>query len=131
MASPELRSKRREQVIQCLASDLTVNEWCGLNRIHPSTWYKWAAKFRREEPEIFEGSPSRSEWIEVSRESIRAARAIVPAGDEARPAGPDAGRQGQQASRGCIIARVNGVELAIPPGADEALLAMAFRAARS
>lgn len=36
------------RVERCLAADMTVKEWCGLNKVSESSLYKWMARFRRE-----------------------------------------------------------------------------------
>ncbi|WP_441299689.1 IS66 family insertion sequence element accessory protein TnpA [Adlercreutzia sp. ZJ141] len=75
MAPQERRSMRREQVERCLAANMTIKEWCTLNKVARSTMYAWMAKFRKEEPELF-GKPNSHEWIELSRESISSRTAL-------------------------------------------------------
>lgn len=128
----ELRAMRREQIERRLASDLSTKEWCRLNGVSQSTYYKWVQVFKEEEPGLFERSTR--EWIEVGRAALKAEVALAPrpadAGAEgAAPAGP-AAAQGEPAGA-CIRAMVNGVELLVPPGAAEADLAAVFRAARA
>lgn len=60
MMPDERRSMRREQVERCLASHMTIRDWCKLNRVPESTMYVWVKRFRDEEPESF-GGPSSSD----------------------------------------------------------------------
>ena len=55
---------RREQVVRCLSTTMTVKDWCALNGVPQSTMYGWMSRFRKEEPELF-GNPSSGGWIEL------------------------------------------------------------------
>ena len=67
---------RREQVVRCLSTTMTIKDWCALNGVPQSTMYGWMSRFRKEEPELFE-SPSSGEWIELSREAVSARTALA------------------------------------------------------
>lgn len=129
---PQRVNMRREQIERFLASSSTVSEWCALNKVSESTFYKWMAYFREMEPESF-GSGSASRWIEVSRTELSASTALaVKAGTPASPAIASARQAGKAASAiapAAITARVNGVELSIPPGSAESDVAAVMRAA--
>ena len=131
---PQRVNMRREQLERFLASNSTVSEWCALNKVSESTLYKWMAYFREMEPESF-GSGNVSRWIEVSRTELSASTALaVTPGAAARPAIASARQAGQAASAiapSAITARVNGVELSIPPGAAESDVTAVMRAAAS
>ena len=107
------RALRREQVERCLAADMSIKEWCELNRVSESTMYRWRSVFRREEPELF-SDPTQGEWIELSRGSIaaRTALAVRPADDAPEagaPAGGDAPTGGNVARPGgCSDSRTRG-----------------------
>ena len=125
------RAMRREQVERCLAADMTVKEWCELNKVSESTMYRWMSVFRREEPGLF-SDPTCGEWIELSRGSItaRTALAVRPADDAPEADRPD---DGGEPAGGCVAAnalvvRVNGADVVVPEGVSEAHLAMALRA---
>lgn len=126
------RAMRREQVERCLAADMTIKEWCGLNKVPESTMYRWMSVFRREEPGLF-ADPSCGEWIELSRGSIAARTALAvraeggsgpdcdpPAAEDRRPEGP-----------GALVVRVNGADVVVPEGVPEPHLAMVLRAVAS
>lgn len=131
---PQRVNMRREQIERFLASSSTVSEWCALNKVSESTFYKWMAYFREVEPESF-GSGSASRWIEVSRTELAASTALAVTAD--MPASPAiaSARQTEQATSpiapAAITARVNGVELSIPPGTMEFDVAAVMRAAAS
>lgn len=38
------------RIERCLAADMTVKEWCALNKVAESSLCKWMARFREEEP---------------------------------------------------------------------------------
>lgn len=120
---------RREQVERYLASDATVKEWCKLNGVSESTLYKWMAYFRECEPDLV-GGRNASRWVEVSRAELAASTALAVAGPARAQAAPAAAvRAGSPVAS--ITARVNAVELSIPPGAAEADISAAMRAAMS
>ena len=65
----ERKAMRREQIERWLAtSDMSVEEWCKLNRMSTSTFYLWLNKFRDEDPATFGHRPAPG-WVEVARES--------------------------------------------------------------
>ena len=41
------------RIERCLSANMTIKEWCGLNKVSESNLYRWMACFREEEP----GSP--------------------------------------------------------------------------
>lgn len=45
---PQKMAVRRVRVERCLATDMVVKEWCGLNHVSESTMYRWMSVFRRE-----------------------------------------------------------------------------------
>ena len=125
------RALRREQVERCLAADMSIKEWCELNRVSESTMYRWMSVFRREEPELF-SDPTQGEWIELSRGSIaaRTALAVRPADDAPEagaPAGGDAPTGGNVAANALVV-RINGADVVVPEGLSETHLSMALRA---
>ena len=125
------RVLRREQVERYLATDMTVKEWCGLNKVSESTMYRWMAVFRREEPGLF-ADPTCGEGIELSRGSIaaRTALAVRPADDAPEagaPAGGDAPTGGNVAANALVV-RINGADVVVPEGLSETHLSMALRA---
>ena len=125
------RALRREQVERCLAADMSIKEWCELNRVSESTMYRWMSVFRREEPELF-SDPTQGEWIELSRGSIaaRTALAVRPADDAPEagtPAGGDAPTGGNVAANALVV-RINGADVVVPEGVSETHLSMALRA---
>lgn len=50
------------RIERCLASAMTVKEWCALNKVAESSSYKWMARFRKKDPERF---PRRSSEASV------------------------------------------------------------------
>lgn len=76
MSPEERREMRRVQVEQYLASGMRIRTWCKLNRVPSSTLYYWVDYFRNHEPEMFD-SPTRKEWIELSRDSTKAKSALA------------------------------------------------------
>ena len=128
------------RIERCLAADMTVKEWCALNKVAESSLYKWMARFREEDPDRFpRRSSEASRWMKVTRRGIADAVAIVAApggvavSDPPRPQGGPRRAQGPAAAGAQmpIRALVGRVELAIPAGAAEADIAAAMRAAAS
>jgi hypothetical protein len=122
------RAMRREQVERCLAADMTIKEWCELNKVSESTMYRWMSVFRREEPDMF-ADPTHGEWIELSRGSIAARTALAvrtEGGDPDcdSPAVEDRRSEGQSA----LVVRMNGADVMVPEGVTEPHLAMVLRA---
>ena len=127
------RALRREQVERYLATDMTVKEWCGLNKVSESTMYRWMAVFRREEPGLF-ADPTCGEWIELSRGSIaaRTALAVRPQEPTGGPSALPEGEAGTPARpSGALVVRVNGADVVVPEGASEAHVSMVLRAVAS
>lgn len=123
------------RVERCLAADMTVKEWCALNKVAESSLYKWMARFREEDPGRFPRRLSEaSSWMKVTRRGIAdAPGGGVAVSDPPRPQGGSERAQGP-AGAGAqmpIRALVGRVELAIPAGAAEADIAAAMRAAAS
>ena len=129
-------AQRREmwagRIERCLSADMTIKQWCGLNKVSESGLYRWMARFREEEPGRFpRRSGKASNWIKVTAGGIADAKAIVPAGDPA-PAGPACSVGGEAPAAALPIrALVGRVELAIPAGSAEPDIAAAMRAAAS
>ena len=77
----ERKAMRREQIERWLAtSDMSVEEWCKLNRMSTSTFYLWLNKFRDEDPATFGRRPAPG-WVEVARESRKGSVALAVIGD--------------------------------------------------
>lgn len=82
-------AQRREmwagRIERCLSADMTIKEWCGLNKVSESNLYRWMACFREEEPGRSPPlrSSKASDWVKVTRAGIANAKATVPAGDAA------------------------------------------------
>lgn len=119
---------RREQVERCLASQLTIKEWCERNGVPAATMYSWMSRFRKEDPGMF-GGPSAGEWIEVSREPIAARTALAVSGG-ACPAGPVPADR-QPAGAGAVVVRMGAADVVVPEGAAEAHVAAVLRAVAS
>lgn len=47
------------RIERCLAADMTVKEWCALNKVAESSLYKWMARFREEDPGRFPAGRAR------------------------------------------------------------------------
>ena len=124
---------RREQVERCLSADMTIKEWCALNKVPASTMYAWMARFREEEPELF-GGPNAGGWIELTRESIAGRAALAKRGDAPPPGttpgpvppAPDAGPQAH-----AVVVRMNGADVIVPEGASGPHVASVLRAVAS
>lgn len=59
------------RVERCLAADMTVKEWCALNKVAESSLYKWIARFREEDPDRFPRRLSEaSSWMKVTRRGV-------------------------------------------------------------
>lgn len=121
----ELRETRRQQVEQYLSSGMSVVQWCKLNKISKTTFYKWLDRFKREDPDLFAGSSTQStgEWIELSRTGLRDSVALAKVSD-AGPATPSA------APCGCAPIRVtvNGIAVEIAAGAAACDISNVLRA---
>jgi hypothetical protein len=108
---------------------MTIKDWCALNKVPESTMYAWMARFREEEPELFE-KPNASQWIELSRDAIAAqtALATMPAADDGLVEAPVSGAMEANVPSAPIIVRVNGAEVAVPPGSADAHIASVLKA---
>ena len=71
------------RIERCLSANMTIKEWCGLNKVSESNLYRWMACFREEEP----GSPPQvQQGVRLGESHPRRHRrrqGIVPAGDAA------------------------------------------------
>ena len=136
MASSDTRAMRREQVERCLSTTgMTIKEWCKLNGVAQSTMYYWMSRFRKEEPELFEG-PNAGEWVEITRESIAARTALAKRGEDAVPATASvaaaaAPGSGTPIGPTAVVVRVNGADVIVPEGASEPHVASVLRAVAS
>ena len=124
----ELRETRRQQVEQYLSSGMSVAQWCRLNKISKTTFYKWVDRFKREDPGLFAGRAAQAtgDWIELSREGLRDSVALAKLSDAA-PAAPSAAHA---ASCGCAPIRVtvNGAAVEIAAGTPACDIANVLRA---
>ena len=98
------REDRLAQAEECLASGMTVRDWCAANGVPEATMYVWVRRLREERACAL--APA---FVEVSAE-------------------PAAGPAAQTAP---IVARVGGVEVLVPAGADERDVRTVMRAAAS
>ena len=134
MNDSERRDMWAGRIERCLAADMTVKEWCALNKVAESSLYKWMARFREEDPDRFpRRSSEASNWMKVTRGGMSDAVAIVPA---AGAAGVDEAAERSQGPAAAVAplpirALVGRVELAIPAGSSESDIAAAMRAAAS
>ena len=158
MDNTERRNMWRNRIERCLASDMTIKEWCHLNRVCKSSLYKWMALFRKEEPGCFpRRSSATTNWIEVRRDDIADACAIVAMhdahrtsddqsiSDEVESAEEVAAKNpvseqvdligytpyGPTHSLQSIHALIGCIGLDIPPGCNERDIAAVMRAAMS
>ena len=95
--------ERLAQAEECLASGMTVREWCAANGVPAPTMYAWIRRLREEG-----GAALAPAFVEVAAGGGRAAASPAP-----------------------IVARVGAVEILLPPGFGEADAAAAMRAASS
>ena len=138
----ERKAMRREQIERWLAtSDMSVEEWCKLNRMSTSTFYLWLNKFRDEDPATFGRRPAPG-WVEVARESRKGSVALAVIGDaceQAIAAGPGVSAAGVEAAPAArsdsdavpIGISANGIDIVFPHGADPGYLAAVLKAAVS
>lgn len=123
--SPEERHEmRRVQVEQYLASGMSLHGWCRLNRVPSSTLYYWVDYFRTHEPELF-NDPSRKEWIELSRDSIKAKStlAVVDSLTSSTPVQQDStdlSYDNADANTSPIMVHFAHASIAIPPHTQKA-----------
>ena len=98
------REERLTQAEECLASGMTVRDWCAANGVPEATMYVWVRRLREERACAL--APA---FVEVSAE---------PAAELPAQTAP-------------IVARVGGVEVLVPAGADERDVRAVMRAASS
>ena len=123
MTPQERKSMRRSQVERCLSADMTIKDWCALNKIPESTMYFWMARFRDEEPEMF-GAPAAGDWIELTREAISARTALAVPGSSAPGTPlPAPGEGSGIPACAAVVVRLNGAEVVVPDGASQAHVA--------
>lgn len=126
----ELRETRRQQVEQYLSSGMSVAQWCRLNKISKTTFYKWVDRFKREDPDLFAGRAAQAtgDWIELSREGLRDSVALAKLSDAA-PAAPSA-VHAVPCSAACAPIRVtvNGAAVEIAAGTPACDIANVLRA---
>lgn len=127
MTPEQRRAMRRDQVERCLATTMSIKDWCALNKVPESTMYAWMARFRKEEPELFE-KPNASQWIELSRDAIAAQTALAPAPEDGFMAASVGEAMGAKVPSAPIIVHVNGAEVAVPPGSADAHIASVLKA---
>ena len=129
MTPEQRRAMRRGQVERCLATTMSIKDWCVLNKVPESTMYAWMARFRKEEPELFE-KPNASQRLELSRDAIAAqtALAMKPEAAGMPDKTPVARAVGANAPSAPIIVYVNGAEVAVPPGSADAHIASVLKA---
>ncbi|WP_165174061.1 hypothetical protein [Adlercreutzia sp. ZJ242] len=131
MTPQERRSMRREQVERCLSTDMTIKDWCVLNKVAESTLYAWMAKFREEEPELF-AKPSTSEWIELSRESITSRTALAKPAVAVAPVIPThCVEDDTPVCTSSIVVRMRDADIVIPLGCSEVDITGVLRAVAS
>lgn len=93
MASNQTKELWRSRIERLLATDMSVAEWCAVNKVSESATYVWLGRFADAEPELFGGEQNiadrnQSKWITKTRDNMRASSApIVPAGKDRADAG--------------------------------------------
>ena len=100
------RDGRLAQAEECLASGMTVKDWCATNGVPTATMYVWLRRLREER-------------------ECALAPAFVELGD---------GRVGRDAAPvACapVVVRVGGAEILVPAGSCEREVSMVMRAAAS
>ena len=130
MKNGNQRRIRREQIERWLASeDMTVSEWCKRNHIGESTFYRWLAVFREEEPEIF-GTSKHDGWIEIARQNRKDAMSLaVVDKNTSVPATPSTRCEGQSSYANMpITVAINGATISIPSGSNAADIANVMKA---
>ncbi len=129
MTPQERKSMRREQVERCLSADITIKDWCMLNKVAKSTLYAWMARFREEEPELF-AKPSTSEWIELSKESISSRTALAKY-SAASVKLTHCGEDDTAVYTSSIVVHIRDADIVIPSGCSEADIASVLKAVAS
>ena len=79
------------KIEECFSSSMNITQWCELNKIHRQTFYKWLKCLREEDPDRFSIKNNKtSNWIELSSDAIKQAKALVPASAKPKvPNGPE------------------------------------------
>lgn len=121
MNPEERREMRRVQVEQYLASGMRIRTWCKLNRVPSSTLYYWIDYFRNHEPEMF-NSPTRKDWIELSRDSIKAKSALAVVNHAAPSPTPrdDSNLCSNELNCSPIVVNLPQATISIPPHTQKA-----------
>ena len=130
MKKDNQRRMRREQIERWLASeDMSVDEWCIHNHIGRSTFYRWLAIFREEEPEIF-GIKKDTGWIEIARQNRRDAVSLAVVDKNTGVAAmPSSYHESQSSCANMpITVAVNGATISIPSGSNAADIANVMKA---
>ena len=139
------RAHWRMQVERLLATDMTVKEWCEANRKSESAMFRWIGYFADHEPELFGGAQNIADrdgckWVMKTRENMRASTALAAPAREASgefvriDASELAAVPAEPSSRGAgqtITVALNGAEVSVPAGFDEASVASVLRAVAS
>ena len=74
MDTEETRRIWRERVEQGLSSGIPIKEWCELNHVGYSTFFKWAKRLRAEDATLPKGNEN---WIEISRTGAMNTKALA------------------------------------------------------
>ena len=136
------RAQWRVAVERLLATDMTVKEWCEANRKSESAMFRWIGYFADHEPELFGGEQNIADrdgckWIMKTRENMRASTALAAPSSQAfvridsaalavEPAPPSPVGGGP-----AITVALNGAEVSVPAGCDEARIGAVLRAVAS
>ena len=139
MAGRPSKEQWRTRVEHFLESDMSVYEWCAVNRISSSAMFRRLNAFAEEEPELFGGAQnivdrSHSGWIGKTRENMRAANALSVPSRPCEPSGfarieevatiPAVPEQpcapGALATAPTITVTINGAVVGIPSGCAQA-----------
>lgn len=99
------RDERLSQAEECLASGMTVKDWCAANGVPAATMYVWVRRLREERE--CELAPT---FVELADHA--------PQERQPMPGSP-------------VVVRVGSVEIIVPAGACEREVSMAMRAAAS
>lgn len=139
------RAQWRTQVERLLATDMTVAEWCKANRKSESAMFRWIGYFADHEPELFGGAQNIADrdgckWIVKTRENMRASTALAAPEREATGAfvridaaelvAEPVGSASRKATPAITVA-LNGAEVSVPAGCDEACIGAVLRAVAS
>ena len=128
MNTVERRNMWHDRVEKCIAADMTNTEWCRLNKIALSTLYLWMARFRKEEPDLFDG-PNASKWVEITKETLATNTAMISAKEAG--VGRDETPESPLSQNHAIGVRIHVVEMSIPPGTRKFDIQNVFEVAAS